>query len=98
MLKFNGFGILRGSRVKCRRAINEYISGTLVPEFTLQIDNMQSELTRAVGQLLHEEAQNRTSSMEQMLHELKAENASAKEEFARKIGQLKEYKNILKNG
>lgn len=80
-----------------RRAINEYISGTLVPEFTMQIDSMQSELTRTVGQLLHEEVQNRTSTMEQMLHELKAENASAKEEFARKIEQLKEYKNILKN-
>ncbi len=63
----------------------------------MQIDSMQSELTRTVGQLLHEEVQNRTSTMEQMLHELKAENASAKEEFARKIEQLKEYKNILKN-
>lgn len=81
-----------------RRAVNNYISDSLVPEFVLQIEQIRSELVRTIGQLLHDEAQNRTLAMEQSLNQLKADSASAKEQFKEKVNQLKEYKNILKNG
>lgn len=81
-----------------RRAVNNYISDSLVPEFVLQIEQIRSELVRTIGQLLHDEAQNRTLAMEQTLNQLKADSASAKEQFKEKVNQLKEYKNILKNG
>jgi len=81
-----------------RRAINNYISESLIPEFTLQMENIRAGLIRTIGQLLHDEAQNRMATMEQSLNELKAQNASAKEQFQQRINKLKEYKTILKNG
>lgn len=80
-----------------RRAINNYVSGSLVPEFSMQIDGIASDLKLAIGNLLHEEARDRCASMEQSLKDLKAESAQSKEARLNRMKQLKEYKQQLKN-
>lgn len=80
-----------------RRAITNYIEGTLIPEFALQLDGISSDLTRTIGELLHKEAQNNCAVMEQSLKELKTAQQSEKEQFKEKINRLNEYKTILKN-
>lgn len=80
-----------------RRAVNGYISGTLLPEFTSQIENIRNTLSQQVGQLLQEEAKERTVAMEETLKSLKEESAISKEQFNQRINQLKNYKNTLKN-
>ena len=80
-----------------RRAINNYVAGSLVPEFSMQIDGIASDLKLAIGNLLHEEARDRCASMEQSLKDLKAESAQSKEARLNRMKQLKEYKQQLKN-
>ena len=80
-----------------RRAINNYVSGTLVPEFTMQMEGIASDLKLAIGNLLHEEARNRCAAMEQTLKEMKDEESQSKETHRKRVEQLKEYKKQLNN-
>lgn len=78
-----------------RRAINEYIDSQLVPEFSFQISNIGSDLTRTIGQLLHDEAQVNLSIVENNLKQLEEERNTESEKFKQRIKQLTEYRNIL---
>ena len=80
-----------------RRAINDYITGTLLPEFSMQMEYIRTNLTRTIGQLLHDEATSSTERMVQALKEMKQEKENEKEAYDRRIAQLKEYLKILKS-
>jgi hypothetical protein len=85
---------LRGKPQR-RRAINDYISGTLLPEFTAQMNKVQSNLTRMIKDLLHDEAKASTAQKEQTLREMEHEKEHEREVYNQKVNQLKEFKNIL---
>lgn len=80
-----------------RRAINDYIASSLLPEFTLQMESVHSNLVSIIRQLLYDEIKNSTGLMEETLKEMKQEKENEKETYNQKISQLKEYLIILKS-
>ncbi|MBV7440099.1 dynamin family protein [Weeksellaceae bacterium TAE3-ERU29] len=78
-----------------RRAVREYIEGTLLPEFKGQMDNTHSNLTNMISLLLKEEANKATAQMKETLNEMEEEKKKEKEVYKQKVNQLKEYKEAL---
>lgn len=74
-----------------QRAVNNYIDGTLIPEFRLQIQSVSSNLLREITSLLRQEATNRCSSIRANLQSLKSALNEKKEEYAQKIKTYKQY-------
>lgn len=83
-----------GKPQRCR-AINNYLEETLAPEFSDKMGSFRSELTRRIGQLIHEEAQEKTKQMEQTLSELFYQRENEKSIFEQKMTQLENYRNLL---
>ena len=79
-----------------RRAINNYITETLAPEFSIQMEYIRSSLTHTIEQLLHDEIKVSTFQMEQALKDMKTEKENEQDTYNLRINQLKEFKNVLK--
>lgn len=79
-----------------RRAINNYITETLAPEFSIQMEYIRSRLTHTIEQLLHDEIKVSTFQMEQALKDMKTGKENEQETYNLRINQLKEFKNALK--
>jgi GTPase Era involved in 16S rRNA processing len=78
-----------------RRAISNYIEMTLMPEFENGMDNLRSELTKRIENLIHEEAQQNIAQMEAALDELCQKRNSEKDAFEQEMAKLNEYKKDL---
>lgn len=78
-----------------RRAIQNYIEGSLIPEFNALLENSKSGLITAIGQLLNEEAKSSVEQKEDSLKKLKEQYEIQTEEFNRRIEQYKEYRTYL---
>ncbi len=78
-----------------RRAIQNYIEGSLIPEFNALLENSKSSLITAIGQLLNEEAKSSVEQKEDSLKKLKEQYEIQTEEFNRRIEQYKEYRTYL---
>lgn len=74
-----------------QRAVNNYIDGTLIPEFRLQIQSVSNNLLREITSLLRQEATNRCGSIRANLQSLKSALNEKKEEYAQKIKTYKQY-------
>lgn len=78
-----------------RRAIQNYIEGSLIPEFNALLENSKSSLITVIGQLLNEEAKSSVEQKEDSLKKLKEQYEIQTEEFNRRIEQYKEYRTYL---
>ena len=74
-----------------QRAVNNYIDGTLIPEFRLQIQSVSSNLLREITSLLRQEAANSCGNIRANLQSLKSALNEKKEEYAQKIKTYKQY-------
>lgn len=78
-----------------RRAISNYIEMTLMPEFENSLNNLRSEVTNRIGNLIHEEAQQNMAQMESALDELRQKRSTEKEVFEQEINKLNQFKKDL---
>ena len=80
-----------------RRAIHDYIDGTLLPEFKIQLQNISNSLINFVRNTLNKEAEANLQSMTKVLDELIAERKNKKEAYQKRINDLVNYKIELQN-
>ena len=80
-----------------RRAIHDYIDGTLLPEFKIQLQNISNSLINFVRNTLNKEAEANLQSMTKVLDELIAERKNKKEAYQKRINDLLNYKIELQN-
>ena len=80
-----------------RRAIHDYIDGTLLPEFKIQLQNISNSLINFVRNTLNKEAEANLQSMTKVLDELIAERKNKKEAYHKRINDLLNYKFELHN-
>ena len=78
-----------------QRAVDNYINGTLIPEFRQQILSVSSSLFRDISSLLRQEAFNSSESTRANLSSLKTSLIERKEEHNAKINMYKQYLNKL---
>lgn len=78
-----------------QRAVNNYIDGTLIPEFRQQILYVSNNIFREISSLLRQEALNSSDNIRTNLQYLKASLSERKEEYAQKIETYKQYANLL---
>lgn len=80
-----------------RRAIHDYIDGTLLPEFKLQLNGISNSLVNFIRTVLNKEAEENLQSMTKALEELVEERKNKKEAFQKRINELNNYKTLLQN-
>lgn len=78
-----------------RRAIHDYLDKNLIPEFKTAMDRVCQQLLTLISTALHQEAAETIHQKKTALEQLKQKRAQQEEEFARRISQLRDYKNEL---
>lgn len=78
-----------------QKAVRSYVEDTLLPEFSTHMDFVRTDLINTIGLMLNEEARAATAQLEDSLNQLNDERKSSKEQYHKKIVQLKEFKSIL---
>lgn len=73
------------------RAVNNYLDGTLVPEFRDLLYNVRTNLLRIISDTIHQEADSQISSMEQALIQMKEQLANNKQAITQRREVLKSY-------
>lgn len=73
------------------RAVNNYLDGTLVPEFRDLLYNVRTNLLRIISDTIHQEADSQISSMEQALIQMKEQLANNKQAITQRREELKSY-------
>ena len=79
-----------------QKAVNEYIDGTLLPEFRLKITNLGNTILREISTIVTRESQSASDAIRQNLEAMKMNLTEKKEEYARKMEMYKEYSEQLK--
>lgn len=74
-----------------QRAVNNYIDGTLVPEFRQQILSSSSDILRQVSTLIRQEATSCSENIRSSLISLRSTLSERKEEHTEKLNTLKQY-------
>jgi predicted GTPase len=77
------------------RLINEYVSGSLEPEFEEKLTLISENIISSLEQTLSLESENRTAQLNQTLQSLLEERRSAQDAYGQKISTLKTYQQIL---
>ncbi len=80
-----------------RRAIHEYMDGTLVPNFTSEIKSLSRYLTSSISDALHKEAAQSINEMTEALEQLRTQMREQKQNYQNRINELRAYKNELLN-
>lgn len=75
-----------------RRAIHEYIDGTLAPAFADEIRRITSEVSRSVSSGLNDMAEVKTAELTSSLESLKKDRQEKKVAFDERIKELKQLK------
>lgn len=78
-----------------QRAVNNYIEGTLIPEFRQQILLVSNNMLKEISSLLHQEANNNSESFRVNLQALKTSLKEKKEIYTQKMEVYKQYATIL---
>jgi hypothetical protein len=78
-----------------RRAIHEYMDGTLLPQFKSAISGITTSLTGLIRNCLRQEASNSIEEMSNALNELQRVKKEKVEEYNNRISKLRDYKNEL---
>lgn len=77
------------------RAVNNYLDGTLIPEFKGLLYNVRTNLVRMIGDTVRQEADAQISSMEQALVQMKEQLDSNKQVLNQRREELKSYIEII---
>jgi len=77
------------------RAVNNYLDGTLIPEFKGLLYNVRTNLVRIIGDTVRQEADAQISSMEQALVQMKEQLDSNKQVLNQRREELKSYIEII---
>lgn len=77
------------------RAVNNYLDGTLIPEFKGLLYNVRTNLVRMIGDTVRQEADAQISSMEQALVQMKEQLDSNKQVLNQRREELKSYMEII---
>ena len=83
------------SKPQRRRAIINYIDGTLAPQFKSELSQISNALTQAISDILHQEASTSAEQMVSALNELKSARTAKEAEFKERMAKLKDYKREL---
>ena len=83
------------SKPQRRRAIINYIDGTLAPQFKSELSQISNALTQAISDMLHQEASTSAEQMVSALNELKSARTAKEAEFKERMAKLKDYKREL---
>lgn len=78
-----------------KKLIDNYIYGTLEPEFCSQMDKISSVIVSSISDTLYVEAEAQISQKEKALKELIEKKDSENEQYFTKVEKLKEFQNIL---
>jgi small GTP-binding protein len=78
-----------------RKAIHEYMDGTLMPEFNSEISRIITSLTTLIRNCLHQEASYSVAEMTKALNELQKAKAEKADEYNNRISKLRDYKKEL---
>ena len=78
-----------------RRAIREYIDGTLAPQFKVAMSKNSRKVTDDIAKLLYEEAQVSLAEKKQALETLQEERKQKKESYNKRLEVLRDYQNEL---
>ena len=78
-----------------RRAIREYIDGTLAPQFKVAMSKNSWKVTDDIAKLLYEEAQVSLAEKKQALETLQEERKQKKESYNKRLEVLRDYQNEL---
>lgn len=79
-----------------QKAVNEYIDGTLLPEFRLKITDLGNTILREISTVVTQESQSASEAVHQNLEAMKISLTEKKEEYARRMEMYKEYSEQLK--
>lgn len=80
-----------------RRAIHDYMDGTLVPNFKSEIKNLSRHLTASIRDALHKEAAQSINEMTEALEQLRSQMREQRQNYQNRIDELRAYKNELLN-
>ena len=83
------------SKPQRRRAIINYVDGTLAPQFKSELSQISNALTQAISDILHQEASTSAEQMVSALNELKSARTAKEAEFKERMAKLKDYKREL---
>ena len=83
------------SKPQRRRAIINYIDGTLAPQFKSELSQISNALTQGISDILHQEASTSAEQMVSALNELKSARTAKEAEFKERMAKLKDYKREL---
>lgn len=78
-----------------RRAIHEYMDGTLMPQFQTEIERMTDGIVDKVRQTLNEGAESAIKEITDALENLREAQKNKKTEYSKRISTLRDYKNEL---
>lgn len=80
-----------------RRAIRNYMDGSLVPSFNSELKRNSESVLRLIKNGLNSDAQASINAMQEVLNRLNAERTESKAKFEKRISDLKSYKTIITN-
>lgn len=83
------------AKPKRKKAVREYIDGTLAPQVKSRLQAISDNLTTAIRQVLTAEAQNSIMEQRTALDKMKQEQETQKAEYAKRVKLLKDYKKEL---
>ena len=78
-----------------RRAIHNYLDGTLLPEFKNEMTRIDGLVVSTVHSALQKEAEDTISQKKAALEQLKQEYDEKKNEYEQHISKLHDYRNLL---
>lgn len=78
-----------------RRAIHNYLDGTLLPEFKTSINKISASLMNTVRENLRREASSTVEEMTNILESMKQARHDKVQEFNQRMEMLRDYKNEL---
>ena len=80
-----------------RRAIHDYMDGTLVPNFKSEIKSLSQYLTSSIINALHKEASQSINEMTEAFEQLRTQMREQNQNYQNRINELRAYKNELLN-
>lgn len=80
-----------------RRAIHNYMDGTLVPNFKTEIKGLSKYLVSTISKVLHDEASQTIDEMTEALERLRAQLSEQQSKYQKRINELKNIKTELQN-
>lgn len=80
-----------------RRAIHNYMDGTLVPHFKTEIKGLSKYLITTISEVLHDEASQTIDEMTAAMEQLRKQLNEQQLEYQKRINELQNYKTELHN-